>query len=597
MNGSTSIIVVNGKTYHPGPCASGSKCLIPSNIAHPRHRCQGGCDRPMHAICGIAVADDERICFKCNDSNNPPALAGASINFKQKIGTTANTAQTPPFTKKSIEILSKEYDVRSSSWKLKIKVNDIPKNLKVGHIVDRKDQNHQCRFYTSRQCVCKKGKSEGTMVFCCGYHHSTTSKTNSSPTIDMKPVHIECFLKFLDEINIKQSLETIDLLTGETTCHVVCGKRCLQNFQKMTLKAGGNATKQVLSWHTDGNPSSMEVLLNWLTNQQNADRFLGKENTSHADKSFGGEDGETKMSLCNEIATLIKEKVGVERDANMIKNKINTLITKFKETYNWSQCTGQGVLEDDGELAFNDALLKRFRYYSILEPVLSGRPNVTNIFNTDDGITDAGRKELEKVREEERGNFSSSAETVSNDITRTNKKKVSKQGAKVSSFRSPSKTNEYNINIGGGKYDATDLMNKRKEYMSSKMDLAEKKYKIELEKHSIAKKALIAKAEADEMKAKAEIFRTRMSVKKDFMKLLHPEMSDTELGEKLRFDMEAEFNDQFSYKKTNNQVRSTLEIDNTPLVVGDKNENDGVVENEIADNSHGGGISDDSSMN
>ena len=417
----------------------------------------------------------------------------------------------------------------------------------------------------------------------------------------MKPVHIECFLNFADEINMK-SLETKDSLTGETTCHVVCGKRCLQNFQKMKVNEGSSNTKKqvVLSWHTDGDPSSMEVLLNWITNQQNADRYLGKESTSHADKSFGGEDGETKISLCNEIATLIKEKVGVERDAIAIKNKINSLITKFKETYTWSQCTGQGVLEDDGEFAFNDALLKRFRYYSILEPVLSGRPNVTNIFNTDDGITDAGRKELEKVREKERGKSSctSSAATVSNDITRTIKKKVSKQGTKVSPFRSPSNTNEYNINIGGGKFDATDLMNKRKMYMSSKMDLAEKKYKIELEKHSIEKKALIAKAEADEMKAKAEIFRTRMSVKKDFMKLLHPEMSDTELGEKLRIEMEAEFNDQFSYKKTNNQVRSTLEIDNTALVVGDKNENDGVVEeDEIADTSHVGGISDDSSMN
>ena len=106
-------------------------------------------------------------------------------------------------------------------------------------------------------------------------------------------------------------------------------------------------------------------------------------------------------------------------------SKVNHSIVKFKEAKNWAENIAQGVKADEGELRFNELGRKRCPHYLDLEPVLICHPSITNIYNTDVSITDAGQKANEKRTKEPASKI---------------KKKLKSAAERVSSFGTTKKT-------------------------------------------------------------------------------------------------------------------------------------------------------------
>jgi hypothetical protein len=154
---------------------------------------------------------------------------------------------------------------------------------------------------------------------------------------------------------------------------------------------GGNKLKRADSglkfWDNDGKPdgpSSMDILLDWITNELNSDKYFGAKDTSNRSGEYSIEDGETKLGLCKKISEQIQSSVGVERSADSVRSKIDDLVAKFKITNDWINNTGQGVLETEGEATFREIVESKFKYYYHLEPVLLQRPSIRPAYTTDD---------------------------------------------------------------------------------------------------------------------------------------------------------------------------------------------------------------------
>lgn len=92
-----------------------------------------------------------------------------------------------------------------------------------------------------------------------------------------------------------------------------CGKECYNKYKRVTEEKDKEEIKRANSgWTTDGvngGKSSMDVLLSWLTDERNCDRYFGSKvsssNTNHAEKT------ETKNDLCKEIVANIEKEVGM----------------------------------------------------------------------------------------------------------------------------------------------------------------------------------------------------------------------------------------------------------------------------------------------
>ncbi|POM78164.1 Hypothetical protein PHPALM_4338 [Phytophthora palmivora] len=118
-------------------------------------------------------------------------------------------------------------------------------------------------------------------------------------------------------------------------------------------------------------PTGKDVVLEWMTNPANYDKWRGSDRTS----------GKTKEALLTEIVDRL-EAVGIKhRDSSGVREKINTLEKQFHEAEDFRLGTGAGITD---EKDLRSVLLKRSPHYYDLHDVMLNKPSARAKFTSDD---------------------------------------------------------------------------------------------------------------------------------------------------------------------------------------------------------------------
>eukprot|EP00644_Phytophthora_capsici_P000492 jgi/Phyca11/100404/e_gw1.4.1211.1 len=107
----------------------------------------------------------------------------------------------------------------------------------------------------------------------------------------------------------------------------------------------------------DGGKSSLRVVLEWMTNPANYNKWRGSDRTS----------GKTKEALLPEIVAQLKAVCIEHRDSPGVREKINSLEKQWRQAEDFRLATGAGITD---EKSLRDALLKRCPYYYDLHDVM-----------------------------------------------------------------------------------------------------------------------------------------------------------------------------------------------------------------------------------
>lgn len=133
-----------------------------------------------------------------------------------------------------------------------------------------------------------------------------------------------------------------------------------------------------IPWNNDGpkgydDPVNSEsLLIEWLSTEGNYTKFRGSDNG-----------GKTKISFCQDIANMLQRRgARAQRTPKQVLDKIVSIEKRFRETYDFEYTdTGQG-LKRKGDGTFEEVMLKKFRYYFDLTPIMADRasaqPSVTS---------------------------------------------------------------------------------------------------------------------------------------------------------------------------------------------------------------------------
>lgn len=161
---------------------------------------------------------------------------------------------------------------------------------------------------------------------------------------------------------------------------VVCGKRCYNAILKaVRLETAALPLKRRFPWPNDGpdpSVSSLSVLIKWMTDGNNYDRYHGGE----------GQSGETKQTLAGEVVEAISASgVKTARAPKDVMNKISGLETSFREASDWRSNTGQGV---ENEADLRAAILHKCPSFYELHPIMDDSPSTHPLLlNTDQGFS------------------------------------------------------------------------------------------------------------------------------------------------------------------------------------------------------------------
>ena len=90
----------------------------------------------------------------------------------------------------------------------------------------------------------------------------------------------------------------------------------------------------------DGGPSSMSILLDWLTTEGNYSRWKGSETQKGISTWLGLKGGVKKETLCTEICNLIKNAGIMTRNNADIRTKIGSIEQAFRKAADFLEHTG-----------------------------------------------------------------------------------------------------------------------------------------------------------------------------------------------------------------------------------------------------------------
>ena len=165
-----------------------------------------------------------------------------------------------------------------------------------------------CRFKSKSECVVTKAKRSRPL--------SPVSQEGAALSEDIyicsesgcgKHAHMVCY---------NEMISKGDLVSGlEPSCIIpfACSVRCMKKLLKEEPKDKSHEHKTAKFWDNDGSdtsPSSLDILLQWLTDQGNAAKYFGAKDTTTDSVGFNADDGVTKQGLCNEISQIILQKNG-----------------------------------------------------------------------------------------------------------------------------------------------------------------------------------------------------------------------------------------------------------------------------------------------
>ena len=124
---------------------------------------------------------------------------------------------------------------------------------------------------------------------------------------------------------------------------LTCGKGCFNAYQKVfSIQAKRlqdlSDKRKTIPWDKDNvsedSPSSMQILLDWITTEGNYARYRGADSTN----------GSTKFAICKEVTDrIVKAGIITERTQHGVKSRIMHLESTFREANDWLNATDQGV--------------------------------------------------------------------------------------------------------------------------------------------------------------------------------------------------------------------------------------------------------------
>lgn len=182
-----------------------------------------------------------------------------------------------------------------------------------------------------------------------------------------KLIHPTCCKEYV----IKQHslADLVDPINNQM--YTVCSKTCYTKVQKSHIIS--STTR--LPWSKDGkngtlDPNTSEkILLDWLLQEGNYNRYRGK-----------GNNGKTKVSFAKDIQSQMESaEVRVKRSPETIMQKIADWESSYGKAKYWIDHTGQGV---EDQTQFEDAVRKRFRHFYLLREVFGDRAKVAPAVTT-----------------------------------------------------------------------------------------------------------------------------------------------------------------------------------------------------------------------
>ncbi|KAL3923366.1 MAG: hypothetical protein SGILL_001699 [Bacillariaceae sp.] len=180
-----------------------------------------------------------------------------------------------------------------------------------------------------------------------------------------KFVHLTCYN------GMRMKLNDFPQLPGDL---VACTKKCAV----ATIQSTSSAANRKPSWENDSkggddDPTSIQILIDWMTKYPNYEKYRGKCNA-----------GKKKKEVQEELAKEMREKtLSTERDWKQVSSKIKAIAEQWRNAYDWTHTeTGAGLLEADtgnnnSTSAFKDAVMKRCKYYYDLHDIMINRASTT----------------------------------------------------------------------------------------------------------------------------------------------------------------------------------------------------------------------------
>jgi hypothetical protein len=124
-----------------------------------------------------------------------------------------------------------------------------------------------------------------------------------------------------------------------------------------------------IRWDSDGPngpnsiPNSQSVILDWWTTGDNYHKFRGGRDSN------GKVSTSKNNAVWQQLSEEIKKKgIAVERTAHHVGMKINKMEAEYRKCNNWVNQTGQGILDEGGDIT--DDVNKHCSFFYTLEPIM-----------------------------------------------------------------------------------------------------------------------------------------------------------------------------------------------------------------------------------
>ena len=185
-----------------------------------------------------------------------------------------------------------------------------------------------------------------------------------------KKVHLECFHRL---VLPQQGKDPLPPLPDEC---LACTKKHYYLVVKLAKPV------KVYRWSNDAKPETPTVtgewiLVDWLTKDDNYVKYKGKDNGGH-----------TKKHYCLIMASKCTQLTVCERTHDSVLTKVMAMEDQWRQTHDWVNNTGQGVLVDDGQEHFDKTVKSRCSFYYDLEPIMIDRAG-TNPVVTSENLGDS----------------------------------------------------------------------------------------------------------------------------------------------------------------------------------------------------------------
>jgi len=237
------------------------------------------------------------------------------------------------------------------------------KTYEVGNLIPERP-SEDCNFAKRYQCLIKKRDTaweDNTLIQCSVCKRGLT--------------HVSCYINFVNADKNGHLQKDSNSGKLSVTCSKACYNRVAMREKLKQDKINRMSDKRrCIPWDrdamTDGGPTSMSVLLDWITTKPNYARFNRGTRNSLT--------GKTKYAISMEVVTAITNAgIITPRTQEAVIAKISQLETDYDEAHDWFTGAGAGITN---ESTIKAAILMRCKYYYDLYDVMQDRALSNNAY-------------------------------------------------------------------------------------------------------------------------------------------------------------------------------------------------------------------------